>query len=79
MRRMISDVVGVLFTDHPHSVGETYGEHLRFTVWAGRYLLKTAAIAVAHGLVPSTFTTTAADRVRTLTAIFETRRARSKK
>ena len=47
------------FTAHPHDVGETYAEHAVFAV---RYGLKMAAggiAAVAHGIFPFLFRTTA--------------------
>lgn len=52
-----------LFTEHPHSVGETYSRHLT-TAWrfAGSMLLGSAACAV-HGLLPFLFERTASARI----------------
>lgn len=57
-----------LFLDHPHEVGETYGEH---AVAASRYgwrLLQASMCAYIHALIPALHRTTASDRVRAMAA-----------
>ena len=47
-----------LFTEHPESVGETYGEHLvRATCFGGRMVLAGLA-CMLHALVPFVFVRT---------------------
>jgi hypothetical protein len=52
-----------LFTEHPRTVGETYGQHL-MAAWsfAGSMLLGGLACAV-HGLLPFLFVRTASTRI----------------
>ena len=58
---------------HPHEVGESYGQHLGFTLNVAGYLLLTAAIIVIHGLVPSLFDHTGSTRIAKLHARFTNR------
>ena len=57
-----------LFTEHPESVGETYGEHLvRATVFGGRMVI--AGIAcMLHALLPFVFIRTGSQAVEELHA-----------
>ena len=57
-----------LFTDHPHSVGESYLEHLCFATTFGGRMLKGGLACVAHGLLPFLFTTTGS---RTVLALYD--------
>jgi Family of unknown function (DUF6356) len=51
------------FSEHPASVGETYGEHFRVaTSFAGQLALAAGAAAV-HAVVPSLCTTSASTRI----------------
>ncbi|NND76100.1 MAG: hypothetical protein HKN44_13940 [Ilumatobacter sp.] len=50
-------------TDHPASVGETYGEHFRIAARFAGCLAAAAGAAVVHAVVPSMCTTTASDRI----------------
>lgn len=48
-----------IFLDHPHSVDETYGQHL---VFAGKFGLKLFAAgfcAIIHAIIPCAFEKTA--------------------
>ena len=47
-----------LFTAHPHSVGESYGEHFCFASRFGLRMLAGGLAAVVHGLLPFLFETT---------------------
>lgn len=62
-----------IFTHHPHSVGETYFEHLKFTVFIFVYLIITAFATLTHGLIPFLFTTTGSARIRRLNDIVQSR------
>ena len=51
------------FHDHPASVGETYGEHLRRALRISLRLFAAAGAALVHAVVPGWFTTTASETV----------------
>jgi hypothetical protein len=55
-----------LFTDHPATVGESYGEHMMFAWRFGFRLFKAASKAFLHGIFPFAFETSASDEVKTL-------------
>ena len=44
-----------LFTRHPNSVGETYGEHLKVATSFGWPLLKAGCACIIHGICPFLF------------------------
>lgn len=54
------------FTDHPASVGETWGQHCRVALRFSRDLAVAAGAAAVHALVPSLCTTTASRRIHAL-------------
>ena len=56
------------FTEHPTSVGESYGEHLRFALRYAADLAVAAGAAASHALFPWTCETAASERVRDLYA-----------
>lgn len=66
-----------LFREHPAAVGETYAQHLSFTIRIGWYLLVTTAALVFHGLVPMFCQTTASDRILRLASSIKKRRERA--
>jgi len=47
------------FTDHPNTVGETYGEHAVFAARYGFKMTLGGLAAIVHGLFPFLFRTTA--------------------
>ena len=51
------------FTDHPASVGETWGQHCRVALGFSRDLAIAAGAAAIHAIVPSWCTTTASRRI----------------
>jgi hypothetical protein len=53
-------------TDHPHSVGESYGEHFRFAARFGARMMAGGAAALVHAVLPCFCATTASRRVREL-------------
>lgn len=57
-----------LFLDHPRDAGETYIEHAGVASRFGWRLLKAAACAYCHALIPALHRTTASDTVRTMAA-----------
>ena len=52
-----------LFTDHPASVDETYGEHFAFASRTGLTLIGAGLAALVHGLLPFLFERTASRTV----------------
>ena len=54
------------FTNHPASVGETYGEHMRVALTFAGALVKAAGAASIHAFLPFLFTTTASQLVKKL-------------
>jgi Family of unknown function (DUF6356) len=44
-----------LFTDHPGSVGETYGEHLLRALGFGLRMISAGAACIVHALLPFLF------------------------
>ena len=54
------------FTEHPASVGETYGEHFRVAAGFAGSLAIAAAAAAIHAVVPSRCAKTASSRIVTM-------------
>jgi hypothetical protein len=55
-----------LFTQHPHSVGESYFEHQEQAFAFGTAMLRAGIACLLHGLVPALFTTTGSRTVSRL-------------
>lgn len=55
-----------LFTDHPASVGETYGEHLAMATGFGVRMILGGFACLIHGLLPFLFVRTGSAQVSTL-------------
>ncbi|MCG7507264.1 DUF6356 family protein [Mesorhizobium retamae] len=55
-----------LFTDHPHSVDESYFEHMRFAGWFASRLFMAGGAALIHAFLPFLFETTASRIIRQL-------------
>ena len=54
------------FTEHPASVGETYGEHLKAASSFGLALIASGIACLIHGLIPALFTRTGSQTVQRL-------------
>lgn len=54
------------FTEHPASVGETYGEHLRAAAGFGAAMLVGGTACLVHALLPFLFTHTGSATVTQL-------------
>jgi hypothetical protein len=59
-------MIGRLFTSHPHSVGESYLEHLGVATRFGGTMIAGGVACVIHGLVPALFTRTGSGTVKRL-------------
>ena len=55
--------IGRHFTEHPASVGETYGQHFRVAMRFSRCLAKAAGAAAIHAVVPSLCSKTASAEI----------------
>ena len=49
------------FTEHPHSLGETYTEHLSCALYYGVSMLLTGLAVIIHAFFPFLFVTTGSD------------------
>ena len=54
------------FTEHPTSVGETYGEHFVFAVSLGSRMVLGGLACIVHGFLPEFCKTTGSRTIRTL-------------
>lgn len=65
------------FTEHPASVGETYGEHFRVASSFGVAMLVGGAACLVHGVLPFLFTRTGSMTVARLHDRMVTNRTRA--
>lgn len=65
-----------LFTDHPHSVGETYTEHMRVAWSFGLPMLGAGLACIIHGIFPFLHRNTGSTTVRKLHARMVANRVR---
>lgn len=63
------------FTDHPHSVGETYAEHAAAASGFGLQLIAAGLACLLHAAFPWMFEDFASRKVRALHARMTSRRA----
>lgn len=54
------------FTDHPASVNETYGQHLRAAASFGASMVIAGLACLVHGLLPFLFKSTGSNAIRAL-------------
>ncbi len=54
------------FTEHPASVGETYGEHLLHASGFGFRMILGGCACILHGLLPFLFVKTGSKQIETL-------------
>lgn len=57
-----------LFTDHPRSIGETYGQHARTALSFGARMVVGGLACMVHAVVPGVFVKTASRTVVQLDA-----------
>ena len=62
-----------LFTEHPHSLGESYLEHLICAAGYGLRMIFAGFAAIIHSIFPFLFETTASDLAREITGDIESR------
>jgi hypothetical protein len=64
------------FTDHPASVGETYGQHMGVAFGFGGRMIVAGLACVIHGLLPFLFVKTGSATIRALHEDLVTHRRR---
>src|SRR5665213_2501362 len=62
------DMAQLSFTEHPASVGETYGEHFGTALYFGGRLMAASLCCVVHAVLPFLFTRTASRAIADLHA-----------
>ena len=75
-RPTVLDYVSRLFTDHPASVGETYGEHLLQASHFGTRMILAGLACLVHGLLPFLFVRTGSTTIAALHTRMVTHRRR---
>ena len=68
-------MIAKLFTDHPRSIGETYGQHARTALSFGARMVVGGLACMVHALVPGLFVKTASRTVVQLDAEMRGRKA----
>lgn len=63
-----------LFTEHPASVGETYGEHLAMATGFGTRMILGGLACLLHGIFPFLFVKTGSKQIATLHTTMVTNR-----
>lgn len=63
-----------LFTEHPHQTGETYWQHLAFTLAMGLRIAGCGLLIMVHGLLPFLFTSTTSSQMKVIHAILRSRK-----
>jgi uncharacterized protein YjeT (DUF2065 family) len=69
----LSDEVEQAFTEHPQEAGETYWQHLWFTLTMSLRLTFAGLVLVIHGLFPFLLTKSASNQVEYLYRVMKTR------
>ena len=69
-RKKLDDI----FLNHPRGAGETYLQHLCFTLNYAFKLLALSLCLFIHGLIPALFANTTSQSIMKLNAVLEERR-----
>ena len=73
---MYSMSLDKLFTEHPRSVGETYGEHMGNASYFGIRMVLAGLACLVHAVLPFLFVHTGSRAIEGLHARMSARRAR---
>ncbi len=65
------------FTEHPRQAGESYWQHLLFTMGMASRLGACCFLLIIHGILPFTLTHAASDRMKKCQRILADRSART--
>ena len=66
-----------IFTDHPHSIGETYFLHMKHAMCFGVTILLAGLACMIHAIIPCLFVTTASQTIKRLALKFDQRKQES--
>ena len=69
--------MSISFTDHPHAVGESYGEHFTVATGFGVAMIVGGLACLVHGVLPFLCTTTGSQTIRRLHDRMVTNRVRN--
>ena len=69
--------VQALFTEHPHSVGETYLQHMHSAAYFGTRMMAAGLCCFVHGFFPFLFTKTGSRTVAHLNEVMIRSRVRT--
>lgn len=67
------------FTDHPRQTGESFFQHLCFTVKMASRLFYSALVLTVHGMFPFLFTRTASTEIEAIYAMMRARIPQSRR
>lgn len=76
--RGIKDQVEKAFTEHPHEGGESYLQHLSFTLRMAGLLFTVGVVLLTHGLFPFLFTRTASGQIERVYRVMKSRIPKSR-
>ena len=62
------------FTKHPHSIGETYIQHMGHALGFGLTFLILTIVAITHAIFPFAFIHTGSNKIKELHSIMQKRR-----
>lgn len=65
------------FTEHPHTVGETYAEHMHSATYFGSRMIGAGFCCLVHGIFPFLFTKTGSKTVTHLHTVMVQSRVRT--
>ena len=63
-----------IFTEHPHSIGETYFDHLICAAGYGLKMIFAGFAVIIHSVFPFLFETTASDLAKEITGDVDSRK-----
>lgn len=72
VKKMVKEVEKA-FVEHPQMTGETYLQHLWFTVKMSLRLFFTSVVLLLHGLFPFVFVKTASQQIEIIYGIMKSR------
>jgi len=68
-----------LFTEHPSEAGETYFQHLIFTIFTALLVVFCGIVIFIHGIFPFIFTKTASSQVEKIYLLLKKRIPKSRR
>ncbi len=73
----VLDTAHKAFTEHPAAAGETYWQHLAFTLGMGARLMFAGFVILLHGILPFTLTYTGSNQLKKCNKILSERAAKA--